>query len=45
MKEKLFIFYTTTSTHALTALLAQQDESGKEHPIYYISQTLIDYDK
>lgn len=45
MQNKSFILYTVTSAHALATVLAQQDENGKEHPIYYISQTLIDYEK
>lgn len=43
MQEKPFILYTTTLTHALIALLAQQDETSKKNLVYYIIQTLIDY--
>lgn len=44
MPKKPFILYIATSTQSLVALLAQQDENGKDH-IYYISITLIDYKK
>lgn len=45
MQGKPFILYLETSTHALATLLAQKDENNKEHIVYYISQTLIDYEK
>jgi len=38
------ILYILTTTAALGALLAQHDESGKEHAIYYISRTLVGYE-
>ena len=41
---KPLILYISTTTNSLGALLAQQDESGKERAIYYISHTLVQYE-
>lgn len=43
MQDMVFILYIVVSAHALATFLAQQDNSGREHPIYFLSQTLIDY--
>jgi hypothetical protein len=45
MNGKPFILYIAMKAHALAELLAQQDDDGKEHPMYYISPTLIDFEK
>lgn len=44
MQARPFILYTSTLAHALIALLDQQDEDSKEYLVYYIKQTLIDYE-
>lgn len=44
IQEKPFILYISTFSHALAALLAQQDDNGKDRLVYNISQTLIDYE-
>ena len=41
---KPFLLYISTIDIALGALLAQNDEQGREHAIYYISQTLVGYE-
>lgn len=45
IQDNLSILYTIALTHALTTLVAQQDENGKGHLVYYISWALIDYEK
>ena len=41
---KPLILYISAIAISLGALLAQQDESGKEREIYYINQTLVQYE-
>ena len=41
---KPFLLYISTTDTALGALLAQNDEQGRERAIYYISQTLVGYE-
>ena len=41
---KPLILYISATVNSLGALLAQQDESGKERAIYYISHTLVQYE-
>ena len=41
---KPLILYISATTNSLGALLAQQDELGKEKEIYYISHTLVQYE-
>lgn len=41
---KPLVLYICGTTMALGALLAQTDDQGKEHPIYYISRTLVGYE-
>ena len=41
---KPLILYISATTNSLGALLAQQDELGKERAIYYISRTLVQYE-
>lgn len=41
---KPLILYICAIVVALGALLAQTDVQGKEHTIYYISQTLVGYE-
>ena len=41
---KPLILYISATTNYLGALLAQQDELGKERAIYYISHTLVQYE-
>lgn len=41
---KPLILYISTTTNSLGALLAQQDDMGKEWAIYYISHTLVSYE-
>jgi len=42
--DRPLILYISTTTAALGNLLAKHDELGKEHAIYYISQTLVGYE-
>lgn len=44
IRDKPLIFYISATKHALGALLAQEDEAGKEKDIYYISITLVKYE-
>ena len=41
---KPFLLYISTTDTALGALLAQNDEQGRERAIYYISRTLVGYE-
>ena len=41
---KPLILYISATTSSLGALLTQSDDIGKEHAIYYISQTLVSYE-
>lgn len=41
---KPFILYISATEIALGALLAHNDEQGKERAIYYISRTLVGYE-
>ena len=41
---KPFILYISATDTALGALLAQNDEQGRERAIYYISRTLVGYE-
>ena len=36
------LLYLATNSHAIGALIAQEDEGGTEQPIYYISRALKD---
>jgi hypothetical protein len=38
------ILYISATTTTLGALLAQQDETGNERAVYYISRTLVGYE-
>jgi len=38
---KSFLLYVRTKDHSLDALLAQKNDEGCEHAIYYLSKTLI----
>ena len=38
---KPFLLYISVTNTTLGALLAQNDEQGREHAIYYINQTLV----
>lgn len=38
---KPFLSYVREMDHALGALLAQPNDKGHEHTIYYLSQTMI----
>ena len=42
---KPLILYVSTTDTSLGALLAQHDENKKERAIYYISRTLVAYEK
>ena len=41
---KPFLLYISTMDTTLGALLAQNDEQGRERPIYYINRTLVGYE-
>lgn len=41
---KPLILYICATTVVLGALLAQTDDQGKEHVIYYISRILVGYE-
>ena len=41
---KLLLLYISTTATSLGVLLAQEDETRKERPIYYISRTLVAYE-
>ena len=41
---KPLILYISATVASLGALLTQSDETGKEHAIYYLSQTLVSYE-
>jgi hypothetical protein len=41
---KPFILYISSTDTTLGALLAQNDEQGREQAIYYISRTLVGYE-
>ena len=36
------LLYLASNSQAIGALLAQEDDEGKEQPIYYVSKTLKD---
>ena len=38
---KPFLLYAKAMDHSLSALLAQKDDNGHKHAIYYLSRTLI----
>ena len=38
---KPFLLYVKVIDHSLSSLLAQKDDDGHEHAIYYLSRTLI----
>ena len=42
--QKPFHLYTSATLKGVSALLAQNDDDGKERPVYYISYTLLDYE-
>jgi hypothetical protein len=42
MKGKPLILYIAADEHSQGALLAQENEKGKEHALYYLSRRLID---
>ena len=38
---KPFLFYVRAMDHCLHAMLAQKNDEGAKHAIYYLSRTLI----
>ena len=38
---KPFLIYVKVTSHSLSALLAQDDDNGHEHAVYYLSRTLV----
>ena len=40
--KRLLLLYLATNSYAIGALIAQEDGSGVEPPIYYLSRTLKD---
>lgn len=41
IKGKPLVLYITTLENSLSALLAQENEAGKENALYYLSRTLV----
>jgi len=41
ISRKLFLLYIQAMDHSLGSLLAQKDDRGCEHAIYYLGRTLI----
>lgn len=39
---KLLFLYVTAIESSLGALLAQHNEEGKEHALYYLNRTMVD---